>query len=74
VVKKKGSGFPSTYRAFRGSGGSWLHKWGELKDSYSSGTSLPHEYYRISENELLEIVNLLEMVPGFVNRVKAEFV
>lgn len=33
---------------------------------------IAHEYYRISESELLEMVNLLEKCSDFVNRIKAE--
>ncbi len=33
---------------------------------------IAHEYYRISENELLEMVNLLKKCSDFVNRVKVE--
>lgn len=32
---------------------------------------IAHEYYRISESELLEMLNLLEKCSDFVNRVKA---
>jgi uncharacterized protein YutE (UPF0331/DUF86 family) len=33
---------------------------------------IAHEYYRISDNELLEMVNLLERVEEFVYRVRVE--
>jgi len=33
---------------------------------------IAHEYYRILENELLEIVNLLEKCSDFVKRIKME--
>ncbi len=76
IVMKKRLGFPSTYREL----------FEILEESgYISGEELKafkrlvflrnliaHEYYRISENELLEMVNLLEKCSDFVNRVKVE--
>jgi len=76
IVTKKRLGFPSTYGELF-----------ELleKERYISEDELKyfkrliflrnliaHEYYRISDNELLEMVNLLEEVERFVNRVKVE--
>ncbi|WP_290902757.1 HepT-like ribonuclease domain-containing protein [Ferroglobus sp.] len=76
IVMKKRLGFPSTYREL----------FEILEEAgYISGEELKtfkrlvflrnliaHEYYRISENELLEMVNLLEKCSDFVNRVKVE--
>jgi len=77
VVTKKKLGFPSTYRELF----EILEENGYISDEELKAFKrlvflrnlIAHEYYRISESELLEMVNLLEKASDFVNRVKAEF-
>ena len=74
IVMKKRLGFPSTYRELF----EILEEAGYISEEELKAFKrlvflrnlIAHEYYRISENELLEMVNLLEKCSGFVNRVK----
>ncbi len=76
IVMKKKLGFPSTYRELF----EILNEAGYISEEELKAFKrlaflrnlIAHEYYRISENELLEMVNLLEKCSDFVNRVKAE--
>lgn len=76
VVARRRLGFPSTYRELF----EILHQAGFISDDELKALKrltflrnlIAHEYYRISEGELLEMVNLLEKCSEFVNRVKAE--
>ena len=76
IVMKKKLGFPSTYRELF----EILEEAGYISEEELKAFKrlvflrnlIAHEYYRISENELLEMVNLLEKCSDFVNRVKVE--
>lgn len=76
IVAKKKLGFPSTYRELF----EILEKEGYISEDELKTFKrliflrnlIAHEYYRISESELLEMVNLLEKCSDFVNRIKAE--
>ena len=76
IVMKKRLGFPSTYRELF----EILEEAGYISEEELKAFKrlvflrnlIAHEYYRISENELLEMVNLLEKCSDFVNRVKVE--
>ena len=76
IVMKKRLGFPSTYRELF----EILEKYGYISEEELKAFKrlvflrnlIAHEYYRISENELLEMANLLEKCSDFVNRVKVE--
>ena len=76
IVAKKKLGFPSTYRELF----EILEKEGYISEGELKTFKrliflrnlIAHEYYRISESELLEMVNLLEKCSDFVNRIKAE--
>jgi uncharacterized protein YutE (UPF0331/DUF86 family) len=76
IVAKKKLGFPSTYRElFEILANEGYISEDELKTFKRLiflRNLIAHEYYRISESELLEIVNLLERCSDFVNRIKAE--
>jgi len=74
IVMKKRLGFPSTYRELF----EILEKAGYISEEELKAFKrlvflrnlIAHEYYRISENELLEMVNLIEKCSDFVNRIK----
>ncbi|MBE8540155.1 type VII toxin-antitoxin system HepT family RNase toxin [Geoglobus acetivorans] len=76
IVAKKKLGFPSTYRELF----EILEKEGYISEDELRTFKrliflrnlIAHEYYRISESELLEMVNLLEKCSGFVSRIKTE--
>jgi len=76
IVAKKKLGFPSTYRELF----EILEEAGYISEEELKAFKrlvflrnlIAHEYYRISENELLEMVNLLEKCSDFVNRIKVE--
>jgi len=76
IVMKKRLGFPSTYRELF----EILEEAGYISEEELKAFKrlvflrnlIAHEYYRISENELLEMANLLEKCSDFVNRVKVE--
>ena len=76
ILAKKKLGFPSTYRELF----EILEEAGYISEEELNAFKrlvflrnlIAHEYYRISENELLEMVNLLEKCSDFVNRAKAE--
>ncbi len=74
MVAKKKLGFPSTYRElFEILEDEGYITEGELKTFKRLiflRNLIAHEYYRISESELLEMVNLLEKCSDFVTRVK----
>ncbi|MEO0268967.1 MAG: HepT-like ribonuclease domain-containing protein [candidate division WOR-3 bacterium] len=74
IVTKNKIGFPSTYREIF----ELLFKEEILtEEEFESAKRLlyfrnliSHEYYRISESELLEMVDLLEKIKEFVERIK----
>ncbi|RLI81767.1 hypothetical protein DRP04_05375 [Archaeoglobales archaeon] len=74
VVTKKRLGFPSTYRELF----EILEKAAYISEDELKTFKrlvflrnlIAHEYYRISDSELLEMVNLLEKCSDFVNRIK----
>jgi len=74
LVTKNKIGFPSIYREIF----ELLFKVGIItEEEFESAKRLiylrnliAHEYYRISESELLEMVSLLEKIKGFVERIK----
>lgn len=76
ILAKKKLGFPSTYRELF----EILNEAGYISDDELKvfkrlaflRNLITHEYYRISESELLEMVNLLEKCSDFVNRIKVE--
>ncbi|MEM7821823.1 MAG: HepT-like ribonuclease domain-containing protein [Candidatus Aenigmatarchaeota archaeon] len=76
LVTKNKIGFPSTYREIF----ELLFKEGFLtEEEFESAKRLvylrnliSHEYYRISESELLEMVELLEKIKEFVERIKKQ--
>lgn len=76
MVAKKKLGFPSTYRELF----EILEKEGYISEDELKTFKrliflqnlIAHEYYRISESELLEMVNLLERCSDFVSRIKTE--
>lgn len=76
IVARKKLGFPSTYRELF----EILHEAGYISDEELKvfkrlvflRNLIAHEYYRISESELLEMANLLENCYDFVNRIKTE--
>ena len=76
ILAKKKLGFPSTYRELF----EILNEAGYISDDELKAFKrlaflrnlIAHEYYRISESELLEMVNLLEKCSGFANRIKVE--
>ncbi len=76
IVMKRRLGFPSTYRELfeilEEAGYISEEELKALKRLVFLRNLIAHEYYRISENELLEMVNLLEKCSDFVNRVKVE--
>jgi uncharacterized protein YutE (UPF0331/DUF86 family) len=76
IVAKKKLGFPSTYRElFEILANEGYISEDELKTFKRLiflRNLIAHEYYRISESELLEMVNLLEKCSDFVNRIKVE--
>jgi len=76
IVAKKKLGFPSTYRElFEILANEGYISEDELKTFKRLiflRNLIAHEYYRISESELVEIVNLLEKCSDFVNRIKVE--
>lgn len=74
IVTKKKLGFPSTYGEifellYRG-GIITKEDLGALKRLVFLRNLIAHEYYRIREEELLEMVELLEKVKGFVEKSK----
>ena len=76
IVAKKKLGFPSTYRELfeilENEGYISEDELRTFKRLIFLRNLIAHEYYRISESELLEMVNLLEKCSDFVNRIKAE--
>ena len=76
IVAKKKLGFPSTYRelfeVLESEGYISEDELRTFKRLIFLRNLIAHEYYRISESELLEMVNLLEKCSGFVSRIKAE--
>ncbi|MBO8179728.1 MAG: DUF86 domain-containing protein [Archaeoglobus sp.] len=76
IVAKKKLGFPSTYRelfeVLESEGYISEDELKIFKRLIFLRNLIAHEYYRISESELLEMVNLLEKCSGFVSRIKAE--
>ena len=76
IVAKKKLGFPSTYRELfeilENEGYISEDELKTFKRLIFLRNLIAHEYYRISESELLEMVNLLEQCSGFVSRIKAE--
>lgn len=76
IVAKKKLGFPSTYRelfeVLESEGYISEDELKTFKRLIFLRNLIAHEYYRISESELLEMVNLLEKCSGFVSRIKAE--
>lgn len=76
LVTKNKIGFPSTYREIF----ELLFKEGILtEEEFESAKRLvylrnliSHEYYRISESELLEMVDLLGKIKEFVERIKKQ--
>ncbi len=73
---KKKLGFPSTYRELfeilESEGYISEDELKTFKRLIFLRNLIAHEYYRISESELLEMVNLLEKCSDFVNKIKAE--
>jgi len=76
IVAKKKLGFPSTYRELfeilENEGYISEDELKTFKRLIFLRNLIAHEYYRISESELLEMVNLLEKCSDFVSRIKAE--
>lgn len=76
IVAKKKLGFPSTYRelfeVLESEGYISEDELKTFKRLIFLRNLIAHEYYRIFESELLEMVNLLEKCSDFVNRIKAE--
>ncbi len=76
IVAKRKLGFPSTYRELfeilENEGYVSEDELKTFKRLIFLRNIIAHEYYRISESELLEMVNLLEKCSDFVNRIKAE--
>ncbi|MCD6493988.1 MAG: DUF86 domain-containing protein [Archaeoglobaceae archaeon] len=76
IVAKKKLGFPSTYRELfeilENEGYISEDELRTFKRLIFLRNLIAHEYYRISESELLEMVNLLEKCSDFVSRIKAE--
>jgi len=76
IVAKKKLVFPSTYRELfeilENEGYISEDELKTFKRLIFLRNLIAHEYYRISESELLEMVNLLEKCSDFVNRIKAE--
>jgi len=76
IVVKKKLGFPSTYRELfeilESEGYISEDELKTFKRLIFLRNLIAHEYYRISESELLEMVNLLEKCSDFVNKIKAE--
>ena len=74
IVTKKKLGFPSTYREIF----ELLQKDGMMNEEMFNATKrlvflrnlIAHEYQRIKEEELLEIVELLNLVNDFVQKTK----
>ncbi len=76
IIIRKRLGFPSTYRELfeilEEAGYISKEELKAFKRLVFLRNLIAHEYYRISENELLEMVNVLEKCSDFVNRVKVE--
>lgn len=76
LVAKKKLGFPSTYRELfeilESAGYISNNELKVFKRLIFLRNLIAHEYYRISESELLEMVNLLEKASDFVTRVRVE--
>ncbi len=76
MVAKKKLGFPSTYRELfeilKSEGYINEDELKVFKRLIFLRNLIAHEYYRISESELIEMANLLERCSDFVNRIKAE--
>jgi len=74
VVTKRRFGFPSTYREIF----ELIHKNQMITDEVLNATKrliflrnlIAHEYYKIKHEELTEMVELLECVKNFVEKVK----
>ncbi|MBO8183773.1 MAG: DUF86 domain-containing protein [Archaeoglobus sp.] len=76
LVAKKKLGFPSTYRELfeilESAGYISNDELKVFKRLIFLRNLIAHEYYRISESELLEMVNLLEKASDFVTRIRVE--
>ncbi len=76
IVTKKKLGFPSTYREIF----ELLKQHGEMTEEMLSASKklvflrnlIAHEYYRIEEKELLEMIELLGVMREFVQKAKEE--